>query len=141
VLAAIDEAVCIGCRKCLDVCPVDAIVGARKLMHTVLTAECNGCGLCVPPCPVDCIALLPVAVTPDPHSPWPEYSRAESERWRTRAAARLARLARNAGQRRAPLAAPRQGGNERARIRAEIAAAVARVRARRSTGNGGNHKP
>lgn len=59
--AVIDEARCIGCRKCLDVCPVGAIVGARKLMHTVLTTECNGCGLCAPPCPVDCIAFVPAA--------------------------------------------------------------------------------
>ena len=60
--AIIDEPVCIGCRKCLDVCPVDAIVGARKLMHTVLDAECNGCALCLPVCPVDCIALLPAVL-------------------------------------------------------------------------------
>ena len=49
--AVIDEPVCIGCRKCIDVCPVDAIVGARKLMHTVIESECNGCALCLPACP------------------------------------------------------------------------------------------
>ena len=58
--AVIDETRCIGCRKCLDVCPVDAILGARQRMHTVLATECNGCGLCLPPCPVDCIALAPI---------------------------------------------------------------------------------
>lgn len=49
--AVIDEALCIGCCKCLDVCPVDAIIGARKLMHTVIARECTGCELCLPPCP------------------------------------------------------------------------------------------
>ncbi|HJW81656.1 MAG TPA: RnfABCDGE type electron transport complex subunit B, partial [Acidiferrobacterales bacterium] len=80
--AVIDEALCIGCRKCLDACPVDAIVGARKLMHTVIAAECTGCGLCLPPCPVDCIALL--AVTPATGDAWPEYTRAETAHWRLR---------------------------------------------------------
>lgn len=60
-LAWIDEDVCIGCTACIRACPVDAIMGAAKLMHTVLTDECTGCGLCVAPCPVDCIHMLPVA--------------------------------------------------------------------------------
>lgn len=58
-LAVIDEATCIGCTKCLAVCPVDAIVGATQQMHTVLKAECIGCDLCLPPCPVQCITLIP----------------------------------------------------------------------------------
>ena len=56
--AVIDEAVCIGCTLCLQACPVDAISGAAKLMHTVIAAECTGCELCLPPCPVDCIAMV-----------------------------------------------------------------------------------
>ena len=56
-VAVIDEAQCIGCVKCIAVCPVDAIVGAAKWMHTVITAECTGCELCVAPCPIDCITL------------------------------------------------------------------------------------
>ncbi|HXF66968.1 MAG TPA: RnfABCDGE type electron transport complex subunit B [Burkholderiales bacterium] len=57
-VAVIDEQACIGCTLCIQACPVDAIVGAAKLMHTVIAAECTGCRLCLPPCPVDCIAML-----------------------------------------------------------------------------------
>lgn len=60
VLAYIDEAACIGCTACIKACPVDAIMGATKQMHTVLADECTGCELCLPPCPVDCIELHPV---------------------------------------------------------------------------------
>ena len=62
-VAWIDEQICIGCTKCIQACPVDAIVGANKLMHTVIVAECTGCDLCVAPCPVDCIYMLPVEPT------------------------------------------------------------------------------
>jgi electron transport complex protein RnfB len=58
VIALIDESRCIGCTLCIQACPVDAIVGAAKLMHTVIVEACTGCELCVPPCPVECIALL-----------------------------------------------------------------------------------
>jgi electron transport complex protein RnfB len=64
-VAVIEEEICIGCTKCLQVCPVDAIVGASKLMHTVIASWCTGCELCIPPCPVDCIVLEPVAALPD----------------------------------------------------------------------------
>lgn len=60
-VAFIDEAQCIGCTLCIQACPVDAILGAPKQMHTVLTDLCSGCDLCVAPCPVDCIAMLPAA--------------------------------------------------------------------------------
>ena len=60
-VAWIDEAACIGCTKCIQACPVDAIVGASRLMHTVIAAECTGCELCIPPCPVDCIEMRPLA--------------------------------------------------------------------------------
>lgn len=56
-LAVIREKECIGCTKCIQACPVDAIVGAAKLMHVIITTECTGCGLCVEPCPVDCIEM------------------------------------------------------------------------------------
>ena len=57
VVAVIDEALCIGCTHCRAACPVDAIVGAQQLMHTVIESECTGCELCIAPCPVDCISL------------------------------------------------------------------------------------
>jgi electron transport complex protein RnfB len=60
LLAVIDESVCIGCTKCIQACPVDAILGAAKQMHTVIAAECTGCELCVAPCPVDCIDMVPL---------------------------------------------------------------------------------
>jgi electron transport complex protein RnfB len=62
-VAFIREDECIGCTKCIQACPVDAILGAAKLMHTVITDECTGCDLCVEPCPVDCIDMLPVEET------------------------------------------------------------------------------
>lgn len=68
-VAWIDEARCIGCARCLEPCPVDAIVGAQKFVHTVIAECCTGCELCLPPCPVDCIELKPhpqpQAITPD----------------------------------------------------------------------------
>jgi electron transport complex protein RnfB len=60
-VAYIREDECIGCTKCIQACPVDAIVGAPKLMHTVIADECTGCDLCVPPCPVDCIDMIPIS--------------------------------------------------------------------------------
>jgi electron transport complex protein RnfB len=59
LVALIDEAACIGCAKCLPPCPVDAIIGARKQMHTVIAGLCTGCELCIAPCPVDCISMVP----------------------------------------------------------------------------------
>jgi electron transport complex protein RnfB len=59
-VAWIDESICIGCTFCIQSCPIDAIVGAAKQMHTVMAAECTGCELCIAPCPMDCISLIPV---------------------------------------------------------------------------------
>lgn len=64
-LAVIDESLCIGCTLCIQACPVDAILGAAKQMHTVIASECTGCELCVAPCPVDCISMRPVPETLD----------------------------------------------------------------------------
>ncbi|WP_022943211.1 electron transport complex subunit RsxB [Psychromonas hadalis] len=63
LIAFIREDACIGCTKCIQACPVDAIMGATRQMHTVITDECTGCELCVAPCPTDCIDMLPIEIT------------------------------------------------------------------------------
>jgi electron transport complex protein RnfB len=79
-VALVDESRCIGCTRCIDACPVDAIVGASQLMHTVVEPWCIGCELCVPPCPVDCIAMVPA------RGEWnAALKRAAGERGRARA--------------------------------------------------------
>ncbi|HEX9278377.1 MAG TPA: RnfABCDGE type electron transport complex subunit B [Casimicrobiaceae bacterium] len=124
--ARIDETACIGCTLCIAACPVDAIVGAAKLMHTVLADRCTGCELCVPPCPVDCIALLPLAR---------RWTRSDADRARDHFAAQVARHERKAAITRSE--APAQASASRdevaaARRRAAIDAALARARARRA---------
>jgi electron transport complex protein RnfB len=96
-VASIDEARCIGCTLCIQACPVDAIVGAAKLMHTVVTELCSGCDLCVAPCPVDCIEMLPAkeedvwdAVRADAARERFERRRARLERERMERTERLA---------------------------------------------------
>ncbi|NPT57469.1 electron transport complex subunit RsxB [Paraburkholderia sp. 5N] len=90
-LAVIDEQVCIGCTLCMQACPVDAIVGAPKQMHTVIAELCTGCDLCVPPCPVDCIAMLPVT---GEATGWNAWSQGQADAARERHNRREARLAR-----------------------------------------------
>lgn len=70
-LAVIIEEDCIGCTKCIQACPVDAILGAAKHVHTVIASECTGCELCVEPCPVDCIIMQPIAATVNTWK-WPQ---------------------------------------------------------------------
>ncbi|MFM0321334.1 electron transport complex subunit RsxB [Caballeronia glebae] len=90
-VAVIDENVCIGCTLCMQACPVDAIVGAAKQMHTVIAELCTGCDLCVPPCPVDCIAMVPVT---GERTGWDAWSQDEADAARARHDRRLARLER-----------------------------------------------
>jgi electron transport complex protein RnfB len=81
LVAWIDESRCIGCARCLAPCPVDAIVGTAKYMHTVVMERCTGCGLCLPPCPVDCIELK---VGPQPAADQPVLNRMRFEARTTR---------------------------------------------------------
>ena len=117
-VAFIDEHLCIGCTLCMQACPVDAIVGAPKQMHTILTAPCTGCDLCVAPCPVDCIAMIPV--TGDATG-WDAWSQQQADDARQRYAQRRARLAREreaaearAAARRTAAAAPRAAAHDAA---------------------------
>jgi electron transport complex protein RnfB len=126
LVAVIDEAICIGCTKCIQACPVDAIVGAAKRMHTIVAAECTGCELCLPPCPVDCIAL--VAIGDEPLARERVMRRAMHAR--TRFDARNARLARERAVRESRRAEAQR--ETRAPItRSAVLDAIARGKARR----------
>lgn len=110
VIAQIREVECIGCTKCIQACPVDAILGAAKQGHAVITDECTGCGLCVTPCPVDCIDLTPV--------PALHYDRQKArQRYQAKQARSIKKNAENS------VPSPQQD---------DIAAAVARVKAKKS---------
>lgn len=101
-VAFIDENICIGCTLCIQACPVDAIVGAAKQMHTIVPSLCTGCDLCVAPCPVDCIAML--EVTPG-QTGWDAWSQAEANAARARHTSRTLRLQREKAANDARLAA------------------------------------
>jgi len=100
LLAVIDEASCIGCTKCLPPCPVDAIVGASKLMHTVLSDRCTGCELCVAPCPVDCIRMMP--------APTQDWTALQAHEARQRYQAKQRRMQRQAQEKQARLEKQKQ---------------------------------
>jgi len=105
-VAVIDEALCIGCTLCIKACPVDAIAGAARLMHTVIAAECTGCELCVPPCPVNCISLVQTGRNP--------AGKERSALARQRYLARCGRMEREKAERTARLlAAPDSGAESR----------------------------
>jgi len=128
-VALIEEARCIGCTLCIQACPVDAIVGAAKYMHTVVAELCTGCDLCVPPCPVDCIAMLPL---PETQLTW---TQAMADAARARFQFRNARLARDAAERAERLA--RKAQEQLAQPmpeakRAIILAAIGRAKARKA---------
>jgi len=124
-VAFIDEARCIGCTLCIQACPVDAIVGAPKQMHTVLSALCSGCDLCVAPCPVDCIAMLPADSAWDARCA--KAARARFEARRRRLARDKLELAERLEQKAAKKLADAAPDK-----RAAILAAIERARARRA---------
>jgi electron transport complex protein RnfB len=124
LVAAIDEAACIGCTLCIQACPVDAIIGAQKRMHAILPSLCSGCELCVPPCPVDCIAMVPAGRA---------WTADDASAARQRHSERNARVARR--ERIADRLAPRAAETAARELRkAAVAAALARARARRARG-------
>ncbi|QLH41458.1 MAG: RnfABCDGE type electron transport complex subunit B [Coxiellaceae bacterium] len=119
----IREAECIGCTKCIQACPVDAIVGAPKLMHTVIADACTGCELCLPPCPMDCIDIVPLSTQLTPLE-----QIQQANKFRQRFQAREQRL----GKQQATLAT----NSETLKMdiierQQEIAAAVARAKAKK----------
>jgi Na+-translocating ferredoxin:NAD+ oxidoreductase subunit B len=139
-VAFIDEDLCIGCTLCIQACPVDAILGAAKQMHTILPSLCTGCDLCVAPCPVDCITMMPVT---GERTGWDAWTQAQADAARARHDFRAARLQREREENDARLAAKAvakmkevvaQEGNtpeelaEKERKRAIIAAAMERAR-------------
>jgi electron transport complex protein RnfB len=142
-VALIDESLCIGCTLCIQACPVDAIVGAAKQMHTVLPQLCTGCDLCVAPCPVDCIAM--VEATPG-RTGWDAWSQEQADAARARHVFRSFRLRREKEENDARLAAKAaaklqaveaeaaptpEALAEQQRKKAIIAAAIERARQRR----------
>ena len=111
--AVIDEAVCIGCALCIDACPVDAILGTAKHMHTVIEQECTGCELCIPPCPVDCIQMQVVQPAVITSQNWTEQRQQQADRARERYEFRQQRLECEKKTRAEKLAAKTQGAKTR----------------------------
>jgi electron transport complex protein RnfB len=144
-VAFIDEALCIGCTLCIQACPVDAILGAAKQMHTILPSLCTGCDLCVAPCPVDCISMAPVT---GERTGWDAWSQEQADAARARHDFRSERLQREKDENDARLAAKalekmravtaEQTNSaeelaEKERKRAIIAAAIERARQKAAT--------
>jgi len=124
MLARIVEHDCIGCTKCIQACPVDAIIGAPKLMHTVVADDCTGCELCVAACPVDCIELVPMALEQAADPAHADAARSHFQR-------RDARLRREQAERAAELTARKAAVESGSGAQDPVAAALARAAARR----------
>jgi Na+-translocating ferredoxin:NAD+ oxidoreductase subunit B len=128
--AYIREDECIGCTKCIQVCPTDAILGGPKRMHTVIETECTGCDLCVAPCPVDCIDMLPARTDADPAT-WRQRHEFRQQRLQREQQVRAQRKATRATSPATDTAAPavRKTAEQ---LRQDIEAAVARAQARKA---------
>ncbi len=124
-LAYIDEDWCIGCTLCIQACPVDAIVGTHKRMHTVIEQVCTGCELCLPVCPVDCIELENVTGN---QTAWAAWTSQQASQAATRYAARQARLRSNPNE---------SQGNDALKKSNRVEQALARAKAKAA----GNHPP
>ncbi len=131
-VAYILEEHCIGCTKCLPACPVDAILGANKRMHTVIVSECTGCELCIAPCPVDCIVMVPdTAQAGAARGP---IDAEEAAHFRRRYEAHLARTQRRRDEQSAKIEAKRADLKQQTGA-STLAEAIARAKARRIAGD------
>ena len=143
-IAIIDEAHCIGCTLCIQACPVDAIIGAAKQMHTIIPELCTGCDLCVAPCPVDCIDMI--AISGD-KTGWSAWSQSEADQARGQFESRQKRLLREKRETEERLLAKAAAKfldvsnavalteiemNEKIRKKAIISAAIERARLKKS---------
>lgn len=131
-VAVIDESVCIGCVMCIKACPTDAIVGAAKLMHTVIELDCTGCELCLEPCPVDCIDMVDQAQASELNWRWDDYSPAATNRAReltnTKLERETKRQAAKSSERKLKELRKEKGSEQ---IKMDIAASLARVKSRK----------
>ena len=133
-VALIDESICIGCVMCIKACPTDAIVGAAKLMHTVIERDCTGCELCIEPCPVDCIDMIDVTQTSSTDWRWPDYSPEATSRAREQTNAKIEREQLRQ-QSKSSVSKLRELRKEKGteQIKNDIAAALARVKQKKGS--------
>lgn len=130
-VAVIDESTCIGCVMCIKACPTDAIIGAAKVMHTVIERDCTGCELCIEPCPVDCIDMVDQIPLTQSDWVWPDYSPMATARARQQTNAKIereeSRKYNKSSMKKLKELRKEQGSDQ---IKTDIAAAIARVKAR-----------
>jgi electron transport complex protein RnfB len=132
-VAVIDESVCIGCVMCIKACPTDAIIGAAKVMHTVIERDCTGCELCLEPCPVDCIDMVDQIQATELNWLWPDYSPPATQRARAQTNAKIERETKRKSDKSSMKKLKelrKEKGSDQ--IKLDIAAALARVKARKS---------